>query len=481
MGPEVKMRSSSLKLVTCHLSPRPWIPNHVTVVGSAPKGPIRLWRRHLGAGSLVVLLLSGCVKRAILIDSDPPGATVSINGQEVGQTPLTHEFITHGRYVFRLTKPGFQEVVAREKVRAPWHQWIPLDLFTELLIPITFDDRHRFSYRLSPATPAQRIAVEPAPDVEELTVWLRGSSDPGRRRQVCFLMARHRLVEGVPALQEATADPNPEVRASALQAFRILAGPEALSPLLAALREDPSPIVRWQAAAELEVLRLPEALAALTAALGDRDAMVRVTAVEALRRLGDPTAALAVSRRLTDSDIVVRRSAASALGRLNDRSVAPQLARSLRDPDPEVRRRASKSLRTLKAPGVSTALAQALRDSDPEVRATVIDALGEFGTSQAVPVALRYVRAWQPATREAAATALGRIKDPRAIPALRRSVQREPNPFTRLAMAKALVELGDMPSDALAPYTAAVNAEAERQRAKDREQEARKAGLQRGD
>ena len=77
------------------------------------------------------LLVTGCVKRTILIESDPPGATVWINEhQQEAVTPLAHEFITHGRYKFRLEKKGFKELTAREMVWAPIYQWIPLDFIS---------------------------------------------------------------------------------------------------------------------------------------------------------------------------------------------------------------------------------------------------------------------------------------------------------------------------------------------------------------
>ena len=390
---------------------------------------------------LVAVLLSGCVKRAIVIESDPPGALVQINGRQVGETPLEHEFITHGGYVFTLSKSGFQEVVARERVMAPWHQWIPLDVVTELLIPAQFNDVHTFHYSLQPLKPAERIAAEPPPRLEDLRIRLRGATDPTRRREACVLMARHHMTEGIPTLQDAVRDPHPEVRAAALQALRVLTGPNALPALLTALQDDADAVVRWQAAAELEVLRLPEARPALESALDDADPLVRATAVEALRGLGDRAAVPAVAKRLQDSDIVVRRSAADALGRLGDRVAAPALGRALRDPDPEVRRRAAKSLLTLKAPEASEPLAQALRDRDPTVRATAVQALHEFGTPAAVPIALQYVRSWQPAVRGSAAQALGGLRDPSAIPSLERAARREPNERTREAMLAAVQAL----------------------------------------
>lgn len=408
----------------------------------------------------VVCSAAGCVKRALLIESNPPGALVQINGHPVkGVTPVTYEFVTHGPYTIVLSKPGFRELRAREWVQAPWHQWIPLDVVTELLLPITFDDQHRFRYALQPATPAERTAVEPVPDLQELLVRLRGAADPAHRREACVLMMRHHVPGGIPALQAATRDPDADVRASALQALRALAGGEAAPSLIAALLGDPDPSVRWQAAAELEALRAPEASSALQAATQDRDALVRAAAVDALQALGDRAAILVVVARLRDGDVVVRRSAATALGRLKDPTVEPALSRALRDPDPDVRRRAAVGLLVLKPPSASPALARALRDLDPHVRGTAVRALREFGAPEAVPIAVRYLRSWSAATRASAAQALGGLRNPLAAEDLGRAVRREPNLYTQLAMANALVELHAWPDSVLGPYRGRAAAE----------------------
>ncbi len=80
--------------------------------------------------ALSAVFLSGCVKRAIVIESTPTGADVWINEQRVGVTPIEREFITHGRYKFRLKKSGFQMMEVREMVRAPIYQWIGITFNT---------------------------------------------------------------------------------------------------------------------------------------------------------------------------------------------------------------------------------------------------------------------------------------------------------------------------------------------------------------
>ena len=45
-----------------------------------------------------LLLLSGCVQRILRIESDPPGASVYVNGKAAGKTPLEHPFDFYGEF-----------------------------------------------------------------------------------------------------------------------------------------------------------------------------------------------------------------------------------------------------------------------------------------------------------------------------------------------------------------------------------------------
>ncbi|HWB52725.1 MAG TPA: PEGA domain-containing protein [Tepidisphaeraceae bacterium] len=43
---------------------------------------------------LALLMAGGCgVQRQMVMTSNPPGALVYLNGQEIGRTPLKHEFL----------------------------------------------------------------------------------------------------------------------------------------------------------------------------------------------------------------------------------------------------------------------------------------------------------------------------------------------------------------------------------------------------
>lgn len=101
----------------------------------------------------VSTLLSGCVRRTLDVTSDPPGALVYLNDQEVGRTPLQRDFTWYGTYDVAVRKEGFETLKTSSKVMAPWWQWPPIDLFAELL-PLRLQDKQKLHYTLNASGPA---------------------------------------------------------------------------------------------------------------------------------------------------------------------------------------------------------------------------------------------------------------------------------------------------------------------------------------
>jgi hypothetical protein len=127
-------------------------------------------RRLLGSVTALaaLLALAGCVERTMKIDSDPQGARVFVNDEEVGRTPAKFSFLWYGDYDIILRKDGFQTVKTHYRVAPPWYQYPPIDLLAECLIPATIKDEHVLpSYSLEPA------AVPPVEEVVGRAVQLR--------------------------------------------------------------------------------------------------------------------------------------------------------------------------------------------------------------------------------------------------------------------------------------------------------------------
>src|ERR1041384_5794278 len=84
--------------------------------------------------------VSGCVDRRFVIDSDPPGAIVYVNGKQVGATPVEMPFTYYGKYRFVFVRDGYETWTVDEQVCAPWWEYIPLEFVSENLIPWTIRD-----------------------------------------------------------------------------------------------------------------------------------------------------------------------------------------------------------------------------------------------------------------------------------------------------------------------------------------------------
>ena len=125
---------------------------------------------------ILLILVCGCgrVHREVSITSNPSGALVFANDQEIGRTPLKRDFTWYGTYYVVLRKDGFEPLHTQAKVIAPWWQWPPIDLAVEIL-PGSWKDHREFHYDLTPAS------TQPAdPDMmlsraEQMRIKLQGS------------------------------------------------------------------------------------------------------------------------------------------------------------------------------------------------------------------------------------------------------------------------------------------------------------------
>ena len=118
----------------------------------------------------------------------------------------------------------------------------------------------------------------------------------------------------------------------------------------------------------------------LTSLLDDKDATVRMAALDALGELGAAQAVAQVIDRFDDPHQQVRQLAACIAAELDPRAATPALRRLLTDPRPEMRFQAVTQLSGIEDADVrATPL---VRDDDPLVRAAAIDGFGrDLGTA----------------------------------------------------------------------------------------------------
>ena len=111
------------------------------------RGHRGLW---VAALVLVTLLPAGCVRRRLNVRSNPPGALVYVDNQQIGATPCSVDFTYYGTREIRLVKPGFETLTVNQPIPTPWYQIPPVDFFSENLAPYKIRDNRTVSYDLTP-------------------------------------------------------------------------------------------------------------------------------------------------------------------------------------------------------------------------------------------------------------------------------------------------------------------------------------------
>ncbi|WP_320046873.1 PEGA domain-containing protein [uncultured Ilyobacter sp.] len=113
---------------------------------------VRRYGILIAAAALFVA--GGCVERTMKITSDPQGARVFVNDEEVGVTPVKFSFLWYGDYDIILRKDGYQTLKTHHRVDAPWYQYPPFDLVSECLVATTIHDDHELpTYTLTADDP----------------------------------------------------------------------------------------------------------------------------------------------------------------------------------------------------------------------------------------------------------------------------------------------------------------------------------------
>jgi len=233
---------------------------------------------------------------------------------------------------------------------------------------------------------------------------LANDSSAAVRATAVYILARSDSHTRLAGLSRALSDPDPDVRATAVEALprglatemvnvllpalhdqdervwqaslrHLAALPDQNLPLLwAALRQSPDP-KREELVRSIE-RNDPERLASLAMQnVHARDPADRVLATELAARAGTPDSTAAVVAALSDPDPLVRRTAAAAMSTLRTPAAVGSLSRSLADPQVDVRVEAVRALGMIDDDGVPPVLIAALKDPELRVREMAAEAL----------------------------------------------------------------------------------------------------------
>jgi hypothetical protein len=104
--------------------------------------PNLLPRLLLVLALFLTLSSTGCVRRRLTVRTQPPGAQVFVDDQEIGTTPCSSSFVYYGTRKITLIKDGYRTETLYQKINPPWYQIPPLDFASEnLLIREVRDER----------------------------------------------------------------------------------------------------------------------------------------------------------------------------------------------------------------------------------------------------------------------------------------------------------------------------------------------------
>ena len=97
--------------------------------------------RSILLSTALLATMAGCRGDRILkIDSIPQGAEVRLDDELVGLTPLEVDFEHYGQRRLGLYRVGYRTYSERLPVEAPWWARFPVDILTEVILPLGLDD-----------------------------------------------------------------------------------------------------------------------------------------------------------------------------------------------------------------------------------------------------------------------------------------------------------------------------------------------------
>ena len=105
--------------------------------------PSATWLRRVGLSCLGLVALTGLTacesKRLLKVTSQPSGALVRLDEDVIGTTPLEYEFEHFGHRRISLYRMGYQSYSQPIHLEAPWYARFPVDVVTEVLLPLGLD------------------------------------------------------------------------------------------------------------------------------------------------------------------------------------------------------------------------------------------------------------------------------------------------------------------------------------------------------
>ena len=93
---------------------------------------------------------TGCVRRRLTVRTNPPGAQVFVDDQEIGTTPCSASFVYYGTRKVTVMKDGYRTETIFQKIPPPWYEIPPLDFVAENVVPREIRDERIVDVQLVP-------------------------------------------------------------------------------------------------------------------------------------------------------------------------------------------------------------------------------------------------------------------------------------------------------------------------------------------
>ncbi len=114
--------------------------------------------------ALALAALASCrAQRTLKITSDPSECEVRIDGERMGVTPLSLSFEHYGTRRVSLYRTGYRTYSRLVELSPPWYARFPIDIVSEVLVPLGWRDLHTVHVRMQPGVP---VLLEP--DLQEI-------------------------------------------------------------------------------------------------------------------------------------------------------------------------------------------------------------------------------------------------------------------------------------------------------------------------
>jgi len=135
-------------------------------------------------GLAVIMALGGCVERKLTVNTEPSGAVVWLNDEEIGTSPVTVEFNWYGDYKVRIFKDGYETLNTHRKLERPTHDKFPFDFFAEVLSPKQIVDEYEWEFVLTTyQAPERENLIEKAEALKQKTINKMQADELGRPKK----------------------------------------------------------------------------------------------------------------------------------------------------------------------------------------------------------------------------------------------------------------------------------------------------------